>query len=143
VGFGDRLWIVRLRIFFVKTTPLFWGFIIFSPPFLSIFNVTYVLRWGSIYSLDTINSGAVFQKQHANPFFNCLNTILRTLVNSFLLIIGHLSNTYEKNLNMSNFIYFLSKNDDLFWNFFIKNPSCKWESFLFPFPSKIKFIFRF
>jgi hypothetical protein len=37
-----------------------------SNPFLSIFNVTYVLRQGSIYSLDTINSGAIFQKQHAN-----------------------------------------------------------------------------
>jgi hypothetical protein len=55
--------------FLEKTTHPTWGVVTLSPlvHFCQIFNGTDALEESSIYFLDTINNGALLQKQRANP----------------------------------------------------------------------------
>ncbi len=66
-GFGNKLWVVWSKLFY-KNDPFLWGAITFST--LICFCQFLVRQMhpkeSSIYSLDTINNGALLQKQWAN-----------------------------------------------------------------------------
>ncbi len=68
-GFENKLWADQLRIFFKNEPLLLWGAVTFSP----LIKFFQFLVWqmhqekSSIYSLDTINNGALLRKQRANP----------------------------------------------------------------------------
>jgi hypothetical protein len=112
-----------------------------SNPFLLIFNATNAPRRGLHLIFGHHKQWGLPPEMVNKPYLNCSDSILLTLVYNFLLITGHLGNTYVENLNMTKKNFFL-KNDDFFFQKFKKILHANHRSFFMHFHQK-KFNFRF
>jgi len=108
--FKNRLWTIRLRIFCKNDFLISMGCNLFaSTPFLSIFNAIDAPRRRLHLFYKHHKQRGHLPKKVSKPYLNCWDTNLPTLVYNFLFINGHLGSIYVENLDMSNFIWFLSK----------------------------------